>query len=274
MVDSLGTLFSRSFAFFREQFVPILIGAVVAGVIMFGTQTLLGRDLSRQAQNMMGGAGINQAQMQELQRRLEAGDPAAAQELQQALQNALVAGKVGGVIGGTARLIVVSLLVAMVLSVLYQGFILLLLLERRSLQETLPRLGQFFLPLLGLSLWLVVRSFVWIPIIGIVFAIVLGPRFALAPLILVKEKKGVFESTRESYLRTNGYWGKIFGNVLVVAIVVGIVGIVINMVLSTVLRGVAPYLAPIVNMLMTGFISVFVSLLSLSILAVPDRQTA
>ena len=75
---------------------------------------------------------------------------------------------------------------------------------------------RLLLPLMGVNIWSVLRSFAWIPLLGLIPAIILGPRFFLSSLILIQEHKGIRESVRESYRRTKGYWWKIFGNTLIV----------------------------------------------------------
>jgi hypothetical protein len=85
--------------------------------------------------------------------------------------------------------------------------------------RSLPRV----IPFLGLILWVIIRSFAWIPIVGAIIALFRIPRFVLAPVIMLAEEKGVLESASESYRRSKGHSGKIFGNIFVVGIVLGIV---------------------------------------------------
>jgi hypothetical protein len=82
------------------------------------------------------------------------------------------------------------------------------------------------------NLWAMLRSFIWIPLIGLIPAIILGPRFIAAPLIHLMEGKGITASVSDSYSRTKGYWAKIVGNVIVIAVVTMIAAFIVSMPLS------------------------------------------
>jgi hypothetical protein len=116
--------------------------------------------------------------------------------------------------------------------------------------------------MLGLNLWLFVRSFVWIPILGIIVAIIIGPRLSLAPVILVTEKKGVFESASLSYQRTRGWWDKIVGNTIVVCLVVGIIGTTAAGFLRIFGSTTGELLGGIVSMLTMAYYAIFLHELS------------
>jgi hypothetical protein len=66
--------------------------------------------------------------------------------------------------------------------------------------------------------WAFLRSFLWIPFIGLVPAFILYPRFRFAPIILMNEHKGVMKSVSMSFARSRGYWGKIIGNGMVIGL--------------------------------------------------------
>lgn len=94
------------------------------------------------------------------------------------------------------------------------------------------------LPMFGLYFWIFIRSYVWIAFIGAVFlfiaamtqqipfaviggilvlagcvcSIIFSPRFAATQLLYLRDGMPVRQAVDQSYLRTNGYWGKVVGN--------------------------------------------------------------
>lgn len=79
-----------------------------------------------------------------------------------------------------------------------------------ALRLSLVKLVQ----MLGVSLWVVIRSFIWIPIIGVIPAIILLPRLVFSCVIFMTQKKGVLGSAKESYAKTKGKWIIVFKNYL------------------------------------------------------------
>ncbi|MFA6523761.1 MAG: hypothetical protein WCS85_05335 [Candidatus Peribacteraceae bacterium] len=267
MVDSLGTLLSRSTAFFQKNIVPIVVASLVAGVVMLVISLAFGRSVLKEFGGGLGDLNANRTRMEDLQRRVQAGDPAALQEIQQEAQKAMGAltGNPAG-IASTARFGMLAAILVTIVSLVLNGYILLLVVDGRGPKEALTRLGAVILPFLGLMIWVFIRTFAWIPLIGIVTAIILGPRFVAAPVLLVKEKKGVLESAKISYAQTGGLWGKIFGNLIAVAICTIVVAWAVNFVLSIVLRGASFYVGPFVSALAGAYLIVFMTYLSLAIL--------
>jgi hypothetical protein len=270
MTESLGSLLSRSWGFYKKHLVPIAVGAVIVGAIMLALQLQMQRSVQT---NLLGGMKFDSARMEQLQRRVESGDPQAIAEMQREAQKMIEgftgdSGVVGKAVAEIGWSLLLSIFVSMLVSLLYNGYILLLVVEDKSVQATFQRLIAFAVPLLGLSVWLFIRSFVWIPLAGIVIAIILAPRFILAPIILMHEGKGVMASASESYARTRGMWGKIVGNTFVASFCAWMAAMVVTIVLSIALRGSQVYVTPFIQALVGGFISVFVTYLGLSLLQV------
>ena len=116
---------------------------------------------------------------------------------------------------------------------------------------------KLLMPFIGLSLWVSLRSFGWVPFIGPILAIVFLPRFALAPVLMVQEHLGILRSTRESYLLSRGHWWKIVHTLaLVVALsVLCSIGIVIAANVSTFISWWFPLvLHGVLTMLLLGFV--------------------
>lgn len=121
--------------------------------------------------------------------------------------------------------------------------------HKRGVVASFTKAWTFVLRSFVASIWIVLRSFSWIAIIGLVVImigtlfkgqqlellfVVLGaflmlagvitglifmPRLAFSMVILVKENCSARACVRESYKRTYGYWGKIVGNSLLYSLV-------------------------------------------------------
>jgi len=250
MTESLGTLFSGSNQFFKTHINPILIGALVFGIIIGSMQYVLERKMMHSVQNHMGEI----EQMEDLVERMEAGDPTAFEEMMNEMgvsedgtaevntaKSAQIAeGFIKGVMPTFAVFFVIMILVSMTSSVY---FLLLVIRNAQSAGSVFSEIQGYIFPMIGLWIWMFLRSFVWIPLLGFVIAIFIGPRLALAPVILLRENKGVLESTRQSYTMSRGYWGKITGNLLVMALCVWVV-----MMIALVAAGAITAFVPVLGM--------------------------
>lgn len=222
--------------------------------------------------------------MEELTARMQAGDETAGQEMEALInarfgdmtdeQSARMAMGIGSnMFTAMAPYIGLSVLVMLLLGVASSAFFLLLGLN--PTQDTMSiarRVPALFFPLLGVLIWTFLRSFLWIPILGIIPAIIFGPRFYLAPVLLVQEKMGVLQSVRESYARTSGYWGKIVGNALVAMLCVMLGSIVLSIaigILAIMLPLFASWVSSIVGYMFSAFMMIFMVKLSVTILANP-----
>jgi hypothetical protein len=142
------------------------------------------------------------------------------------------------------------------------------------------------IPLVGVWFWTILRSFMWIPVLGALFpplllvlipaAFVLGlvyiPRLMLAPVILLEQGKGVRESVALSMERSKGSWGKIVGNMLVVSLLLFAVGLVLGIATSR-LVAVSPVfhglLGAFISTILFAYKTTFYASLSQGILANP-----
>lgn len=234
--EPLGTLLSNSLAFAEKHWKQILVGALIFGAINGVIQLTIGLNakgpLLESVSNTM---GVDLSLMQQVMQEAKEGvqDSAAIQEFMEALEGtvddfetmteeergAFLAGKqweIFTVMLPTLAFMTMLILFISHLAAIY--FYLLTLEKNKDIGTLLKKLPSQILPLLGLWLWIFLRTFIWIPFIGILIAIILGPRFICAPVYLIQEKKGIFESARISYSATKGYWGKIVGNIVVLMI--------------------------------------------------------
>ena len=77
MIDPLGTLLKESWNFFTSHIKPILIGAVVLGVLTFGAQKLLETKAIGSIEDRFGSL----EKIEEFSERIEQGDEEAFQEM-------------------------------------------------------------------------------------------------------------------------------------------------------------------------------------------------
>lgn len=257
---------------------PLVVGAVIFGLILGISQSFVGQRVVQKTGSALEGLGFNQQQLEDLQRRMQAGDQAAIDEFSQRMQQLggaqgdKVSGAVLSMYKGLLPVLGASMLIMWVISLIASAYFLLVALnDKLTFQAALAGTPRLIIPLFLLSLWIMIRSFIWIPILGIILAIVLGPRFVLAPVLLARDHKGVLESASMSYAKTSGFWGKIFGNIFVAALCAMIALMVVGIVVGFLGVSVAAILMPMVNMLATAFLTIFVVKLALTILSNPAR---
>ncbi|MDP7069304.1 MAG: hypothetical protein QF815_02150 [Candidatus Peribacteraceae bacterium] len=222
MTTSFGTLLSNSFVFAVAHIKPILVGTVILAALTYGGQVAISGTVKEGIQENIGSL----EQMEELAERIESGDQEAFQEMMMNIE-------VMGEMASSMKRSMMAGFVTMIVSLLgYTYFTVLAVTGEDDPKEVASRSLKLIVPMAGLCIWTLIRSFAWIPFIGPIFAIVLLPRLMFGGVILVKEGTGVMYSVKLSYQRTSGYWLKIFGNSLVAFILVGIASSVINITFS------------------------------------------
>lgn len=280
----LGLLLSSAYSLCVSNKQAVLFGALIFGTVsallLGSVQQKAGRGFGSMMQEM----GMDVERMEELSTRIQAGDESAMVEME-ALIDARFGdmteeeqGRMGASMGMNAvryaaPYIGLSFIVGLILSVASGAYFLLLALSTQKDAPTLfGKVPGLFLPLLGVWVWSFLRSFAWIPILGLIPAIILGPRFALAPVILVQEKKGVMASVSSSYERTVGYWGKIVGNMIVAGICAWLASIVVAIVASMfgmISPWVSLWVTSVAKYAVMAYMVMFGAQLALTILANP-----
>lgn len=284
-LQPLGALLSSALAFVKQYQKPVLVGAVI-----FGTVTaLIGGTMANRAssgvESMMQEMGIDAEKMEELTERIQNGDEEAATEMQELLTNSVGSMDNGissvmkhQMIGRFAPLIGISGLIGGIIAVFAHAYFLLLALSpTHDAMAILKKTPALFWRLLGLWIWMFIRSFAWIPLFGLIPAIIFGPRFMLAPVILVQEKKGIMESVSLSYERTSGYWGKIVGNCIVATLCIILAGMAAGIVAGIVgmmMPFVGMWLNAIVKEMLSAFMLVFTVQLAVTLMGNPVLDTA
>lgn len=245
-VAPLGQLLSETLSYCTAQWRSLAVGVAVFGVAIGLVSASFAVHAGNVVRHGMGRMGIDTDRMQQLTDRMEQGDETAMAELEQMLKGEFegmtdeqaagkVMGPMAGMVAAAAPAMGVGMLVSWILSLLAYAYYAIVAVEGKDVNGTLVRVKSVFFPLFLVNLWTMLRTFIWIPIFGLIPAIILGPRFVAAPLIHLAEGKGVTASVGDSYRRTRGYWGKIAGNMIVAALATMVAALVINMLLSLVL---------------------------------------
>ena len=269
MPDKVGTLLKGSWSYFTAHFKAVLIGSIVFGALIFGAESFLNVSATDKLEDQFGDLD----KIEELSERIEAGDEEAFQEMMMQLgvmgdegqmdeeaMGEMASGMMMGLLPAFGTFFVVMSLLTLVGSI----YFLVLAVDGKSAGETFKRIPGLILPMLGVWIWSFLRSFAWIPVIGIIPAIIIGPRLMFASVILVKEGKGVMGSVSESYSRTRGYWGKIVGNMILMIICVWICTLALLLGLGA-LAMVHVLLSSIAASLVTQFVTAYGSVFTVKL---------
>lgn len=233
-----GELFSSAWTLFKDRFSIIFPGAVIFTIITVITQLPLPA-LSGPASS---GEGM-----------LAAGSVAAG-----------IIGSIAGIISGLYLLIAVIRKDASVGAVFTQVW---------------PRV----FPFIGLSLLTMLKTYTWIALVGVILAaggmvvpalapigfiliavgivcgVIFGPRYMLGGVLWLVEGKDVRTSVNRSYQITEGYWGKVVGNSLLVVLIFMAVMIGVGIVAGIVGGAGGAVGGTSVAILLSGLITGFVS---------------
>jgi hypothetical protein len=262
MTESIGTLLSGSWKFFLLHLQTILIASAVLGCLMFGVQKILEVKATGSMEERFGDLD----HIEELAERIEAGDPDAFQEMMMQMgmmgdegevDEAAVAAASADVMGKMMPIFALVFFSIFVLTMIGSIFFIVLAVEGSTdFMTTLRRVPGLILPMFGVWIWGFLRSFAWIPVLGVIFAIIIGPRLIMSSVILVKEKKGVRESVKLSYKRSRGYWRKIVGN-CVVAILVSLLAMLVLSIGVGFSAQVSGALAGLIGAILQGMVTAY-----------------
>lgn len=98
-------------------------------------------------------------------------------------------------------------------------FLILFSQGSKSAYEAAQRLPKIIFPMCAQLFWILVRSFLWIPIVGPIIAMYMLPRLCLAPVILASGEAGIVQSARLSMKRTSRHWFSLVLRLVLIAIV-------------------------------------------------------
>jgi hypothetical protein len=272
--------------FVQKHLQPILLGAIIFGGLTWATSyALVGRQaamLGEKAGMMGQGAEEWGKKMEDLGNRMERGDMAGMTDEQAAeMARNLVgdgmktAGVSGGMLGGLLAGAGLTLLIAMIIGVVARAYYTLIAVKGlKDVQETLNMSLKWAWPLFLLGLWIALRSFIWIPVVGLFIAIFLGPRFILAPLYMIEQGKGVMESASLSYAKTSKDWLRIFVVGLVIGLGTLIISVILGMVLSMFGMLIGGVLRSVLGELISAVMMIAMITLGRSIMSQPVAAVA
>ena len=306
---SFRALFSSSCTLVVRRWKPLLTGIVLCALVSLFLQVLFlrkaGAEIGRGLGDLLGPQRAAELMMQMHERtgsveylaqrgRLILG------EVQQALDR-LPAGQGQEKVERIVRRIVQDMapwlggIVSAAILLLFfrrSYFLLLAHTSKTSLAILLHRSAQEMFRLLALTLWIFLRSFLWLPfvlpfiaffyprlilllILAWIPALLLLPRFALASVILVGHREGITESARISFDHTKGYWGKILGNLFLVRLLLLVALWLLGMFSTAVGMLGLPLLPALLRSIATqasvAFVCIFLTELTQTVMAHPKR---
>lgn len=249
MTKRFSELFNQALTDIKARWKSIAILALVFAVLMMLAQMVALSTTSQYSDAMFG--GMTEERMQDITDRMASGDEEALEDFMGELgitgdpEDPETAEQVEAMFARSFKAMLPALgfyaLLSMLISVAgHATYLAFIILKLKDPWVALRKGAHYILPLLGIWLWMILRSFAWIPFIGIITAIILMPRMALAPVIMIEGKKGIMESVSMSMNSTRGYWGKIAGNFILLVILMCIAIIVTSLVLGLVLMSVPP----------------------------------
>jgi hypothetical protein len=244
---TLGSLLSDSIDFTKRRIVPIIVGAAIFGLVAYGVNWALIGSKAAQWTNEMAPWMQNMEnmqanpQMEQMMQRMQSGD-ATEEDMrqieamgQQMMANAPQPGVVFAWVLRMLPYFGLAMLLSIIIGMIAKSYYTVVAVKDVDNPGTaLTMTFAWLLKLVGLWFWMGLRSFIWIPILGLIPAIIIGPRLILAPLYLLEQKKGVFESATLSYRATEGYWGKIVGNGIVVGLCIAIISGILSSILQSI----------------------------------------
>jgi hypothetical protein len=228
-------LLSGAFVCFRKGIASFLIIAVMASVILlvpsYGIQSIGPRTFAKVYQEL----GTDAETFASMQQSLNTRDYEAAGRIAQTMEIARGAGDPEQAFAVVNRILVRMtrtvymefflwlILIALIQIIAFAYYVRITLQPERSIVD-----HQKALQMITLCFWIVIRSFVWIPLLGIIIAFFLLPRFILSPYLLLEERKDVMQSVRESIIRTKKSWHRMISPLYFYVLLCLLAGMVVS----------------------------------------------
>lgn len=283
MPKKFSDLFSMSLKDLQAKWKTVAILAVIFAVLITLAQMMALSTAEKYTTSIFG--GISEERMENIAERMEGGDEQALADFMaelgitgdldspesEAAVEAMVKQSFKAMLPSFGLYAILSLIITVIAHASYLTFAIQKLKDPWViLQKGLKNSPSLF----GVWVWAFLRSFAWIPIIGIIPAIIFGPRMALAPVLLLEKNKGVTDSVSVSMNATQGYWGKIFGNAFLLGVAMFLTAIVASIIIGIVLMAVAPLkvlAGHFVGQVIAAFCAIFFVHLSHTILENPIK---
>ncbi len=226
-------------------------------------------------------AGTSASDTQTLMSAAREGNTQAQTKLIEQVRGAIRTGQVEDIVGSAVERIifnpvVIAVLVLMVLVGIYMGiatkaYLYLLALGERGTFASLFLRALGLVPgMVGVTFWVFIRSFVWVPILFtllaamlpplvllvplavlaiFVLALVFVPRLAFATMLYIRDRNGVMRSVEMSYQATRNYWGKIVGNGILWIVCFTITAQLVSLVLGMLALSVAAFVPAVIALM-------------------------
>ncbi|MBU0458070.1 hypothetical protein KJ652_03985 [Patescibacteria group bacterium] len=227
---SFSDLLKETWRFCKTKAIPILLGTIVFAAVLLIVRDYFERQTDVQIRKKFLQMGIPQERFEELNDRMKRGDQTAFDDLKMEMIN--VNEKIDNMTETERRRfstqqgkdislallpIVIPFLIIIFIAHTFVATYFLVL-ASKDINHTLEAMGSAagkLFPMMGLSIWVFIRSFLWIPIINIVCLFTLFPRYIFSGVILIKENRSIRESAYESYIRTQAKWPSILGRYII-----------------------------------------------------------
>jgi hypothetical protein len=272
-------LIRQSIAFCMVRKKAVFVGAVVFASVITVAQVFLFSSMQSHVGGIADRMGMDMNKIMELQQRADRGDQEAMQKMMEEMGDAMegfvgadgmmqrdilfsLLPDIGNIVGSVGWVSIVLSLLGVIAGMYY---LIVAVSTSDDLNAVLNSVARNILPLLGVTLWAGVRSFVWIPFVGPLIALFLMPRLVFAQYIYLKEHTGVFESVSRSWNGTRGQWLRIVGYLLGAGLLGFVALLVVTMVVGVVLSPFGALLLwvnNVIGQLVAAAIAVFIVLLA------------
>jgi len=237
-------LLSRSWKFCLQFKIPIFIGALLFTAVLLLVDGFFMQNEDRTTREMMLRLGIDDARFEELDNRMKQGDEAAFNELMGEMEQvgrmfeempeedqiAFLTDWSKQMAVGLLPMSFLMVTVMMLIYFLSSAYFYVLAIEQIQDPFVVVRRSLFkVLPLMGVGIWMMLRSFMWVPFLNIFTGIYLLPRMVFSGVILLKENQGVLGSVTSSMERTKGRWTQIIVQYVMLFVVVFVASMIFAM---------------------------------------------
>ena len=220
---------------FRKLRTPLLVGAVIFGLISGTAQSILGQQATDNIAESLRNLGADKTRMEQIAKRAEKGDPKAMDDL---LQEFIDIGNRLDAMNEADRIAlaeetaadaflkflpmfsVLSLTLAFIYFLATRYYLVVATRNISGVGHGFRATLHILLPLIGAAFWVGFASFGWIPIIGLLFFVILIPRLMFTSILVIHHQGGVIDSSKQSFAATKGHWFRIVGTLILLALFV------------------------------------------------------
>lgn len=271
IMNTFTTLLARSWKFFIQFKVPIVIGALIFTAVTVLADGFFLNQEDRVTREMMMRLGIEDARFDELDKRMQQGDETAFDEMLKDMEMVgqmfeempedvqlefLAEWSKKMTIGLLPMTFMMAIVVALIF-VLSSAFYYVLIIKQIRDPLKVARMSVTkVIPFLGVGIWIMLRSFLWVPVLNIFTGIYYFPRMVFSGVILFKEDLGVIDSVKASMDRTKGNWFSVLTQYIMLFAVL----VAVSAILSMAVRFTGPlnnFLLILIGQMLSAFALIF-----------------